>query len=99
MNKIGLIIRREYLSRVRNRTFVLTTISMPLLIVLFIAGAIYLSVKGTEELKIAVIDNNGFFKNNLKSSANINFSFPSDVDTTNYLEKGYSAVLVLPKFE
>jgi ABC-2 type transport system permease protein len=72
---------------------------MPLLIVLFIAGAIYLSVKGTEELKIAVIDYNGFFKNNLKSSANINFSFPSDVDTTNYLEKGYSAVLVLPKFE
>jgi ABC-2 type transport system permease protein len=99
MNKIGLIIRREYLSRVRNRTFVLTTISMPLLIVLFIAGAIYLSVKGTEELKIAVIDNNGFFKNNLKSSANINFSFPSDVDTSNYLEKGYSAILILPKFE
>lgn len=99
MNKIGLIIKREYLSRVRNRTFVLATISMPLLIVLFIAGAIYLSVKGTEELKIAVIDNNGFFKNNLKSSATINFSFPPDVDTSNYLDKGYSAILILPKFQ
>jgi ABC-2 type transport system permease protein len=99
MNKIGLIIKREYLTRVRNKTFVLTTILMPLLIVLLIAGSVYLSVKGKEELKIAVIDNNGFFKNNLKSSSDINFDFPAGVDTSNYLNKGYSAILLIPKFE
>ncbi len=99
MNKIGLIIKREYLTRVRNRTFILTTILMPLLIVLFIAGVTYLSVKGTEELKIAVVDNNGFFKNNLKSSNNIVFDFAPGIDTANYLAKGYSAILILPKFE
>jgi ABC-2 type transport system permease protein len=99
MNKIGLIIKREYLTRVRNKTFILTTILMPLLIVAFIAGAVYLSVKGKDELKIAVIDNNGFFKNNLKSSSDINFNFPSGIDTTNYLDKGYSAILLIPKFE
>jgi ABC-2 type transport system permease protein len=99
MNKIGLIIKREYLTRVRNKTFILTTILMPLLIVAFIAGAVYLSVKGKDELKIAVVDNNGFFKNNLKSGSDINFDFPSGVDTTNYLDKGYSAILLIPKFE
>ncbi len=99
MNKIVLIIKREYLTRVRNRTFILTTILMPLLIVLFIAGTVYLSVKGTENLKIAVVDSNGFFKNNLKSSDNINFDFPSGVDTSNYLQKGYSAILIIPKFD
>ena len=99
MNKIGLIIAREYLTRVRNRTFILTTILMPLLIVLFIAGAVYLSVKGKDELKIAVIDHNGFFQNNLKGSADIDFGFPKDVDTSNYLAKGYSAILLIPKFQ
>ena len=99
MNKIGLIIKREYLTRVRNKTFVLTTILMPLLIVALIAGSVYLSVKGKEELKIAVVDNNGFFKNNLKNAGDINFNFPEGVDTTNYLDKGYSAILLIPKFE
>ncbi len=31
MNKIWLIIQREYLTRVRNKTFVITTILVPLL--------------------------------------------------------------------
>ena len=99
MNKIGLIIRREYLTRVRNKTFIITTISMPLLIVLFIAGTIYISVKGKEDLNIAVLDDNGFFKSSLKSSDNIKFDFPANIDTSNYLVKGYSAILILPKFE
>src|ERR1700733_6593041 len=99
MNKIGLIIRREYLTRVRNRTFILTTILMPLLIVLFIVGVVYLSVKGKDQLKVAVIDNNGFFKNNLKGSNEVSFDFPNGVDTSNYLLKGYSAILLIPKFE
>jgi ABC-2 type transport system permease protein len=72
---------------------------MPLLIVLFMAATIYLSVKGKENLKIAVIDHNGYFKKNLKSTGEVNFSFPDDVDTSNYLSKGYSAILVIPKFE
>jgi ABC-2 type transport system permease protein len=99
MNKIGLIIKREYLTRVRNRTFILTTILMPLLIVLFITGVVYLSVKGKDQLKIAVIDNNGFFKNNLKGSSELSFDFPIAVDTSNYLAKGYSAILLIPKFD
>jgi ABC-2 type transport system permease protein len=99
MGKIGLIIKREYLTRVRNRTFILTTILTPLLFVVFIAGSIYLSVKGKEDLKVAVIDNNGYFKNNLKNTANVIFEFPTGVDTSNYLDKGYSAILILPKFE
>ena len=98
MNKIGLIIKREYLTRVRNKTFILTTILMPLLIVALIAGSVYLSLKGKEELKIAVVDNNGFFKNNLKNSGDINFNFSDNVDTSNYLDKGYTAILLIPKF-
>jgi len=97
MNKTGLIIQREYLSRVRNKTFVITTILMPFLFALLIFGPAYLSMRDRENLNIAVIDNTGYFKDNLEDTKEITFSFPLDVDTTNYASKGYSAVLLIPK--
>ena len=99
MNKTWLIIQREYTSRVKNKRFLLITILMPLLMVALIVGSAYLSSTGTEQRTIAVIDPNGFFKGHLKNSQQLQFSFPSDVDTSNYKQKGYSDVLILPKFE
>lgn len=99
MNKISIIIKREYFSRVKNRRFLLTTILTPLLFVVFIAGATILSLKGKDNHKIAVIDQNGFFKGNLKNANDINFEFPEGVDTLNYLSKGYTDILIIPKFE
>ncbi len=98
MNKIPLVIQREYLSRVKNKRFILTTILTPLLIVGFIAGATFLSIQGKGSHKIAVVDGNGFFKDNLKGSKDIAFEFPQGVDTTNYVAKGYSDILLIPKF-
>ena len=46
MNKTLLIIQREYLTRVKNKRFILTTILMPLLIVGFIAVSTMLAIKG-----------------------------------------------------
>lgn len=99
MNKTLLIIQREYLTRVKNKRFVLTTILMPLLIVALIAGTTFLSIKGKDERKIAVIDQNGFFKGNIKSTKALAFEFPADVDTSNYLQKGYSDIILIPKFD
>lgn len=97
MNKTSLIIQREYLSRVKDKAFILTTVLTPLLFVLFIAGATYLSIKGKEDLKIAVTDYNGYFSGNLKNSSDITYDFTPGVDTSNYLKKGYSALLLIPR--
>lgn len=99
MSKTLIIIKREYLTRVSNKTFLLTTILTPLLFVVLIAGTTYLSIKGKETLSVAVADSNGFFKNNLKSGKSVKFDFPEGVDTTNYLAKGYSAILLIPKVD
>src|SRR6476469_4197748 len=99
MNKISLIIQREYLSRVKNRTFILTTLLTPLLFAIMIGGATFFSIQGRSKHKIAVVDANGFFKGNLKSSGELNFEFPNDVDTSNFLAKGYTDILLIPKFE
>jgi ABC-2 type transport system permease protein len=56
----------------------------------FIVASAYLALhNGIRARKIAVIDPNGFFKGHLKNSQQLEFSFPNDVDTSNYKQKGY----------
>ncbi len=97
MNKIFLIIKREYLTRVRNKTFILSTILTPLLFVGLITAVTFISVKNVDKERIAVIDKSGFYKDNLQNAKAITFEFPADVDSTNYKAKGYTAVLYIPE--
>jgi len=96
MNKIWLITKREYLTRVRNKTFLLSTFLLPLMIVLFIAGSILLSLQGKTRHRIAVVDANGYFKEYLKSDSSIRFDFSAGLDTLNYQQRGCTAVLIIP---
>lgn len=97
MNKIGLVIQREYFTRIRNKTFLLSTILLPLFFIGFIFASAYLTSQSQSNDKIAVQDNNGIFKNNFKSSQSITYEFPDDVDAKNFQEKGYSAFLKIPE--
>lgn len=97
MNKIWLVIKREYLTRVRNRTFILSTILLPLFFIGFIFASAYFSIKSTEKQKVAVSDSNGIFKNNFQNSDLIIYEYPSDVNANNFKEKGYSAFLKIPE--
>jgi ABC-2 type transport system permease protein len=96
MNKIWLIIKREYFTRVRNKTFILSTILLPLFFIGFIAASAYFSIKSIDKEKIAVEDNNGIFKNSFQSDKVITYEFPKDVNVNNFKEKGYSAFLQIP---
>jgi ABC-2 type transport system permease protein len=97
MNKIWLIIKREYLTRVRNRTFILSTILLPLFFIGFIFASAYFSISSQEKQKIAVDDSNGIFKNSFQSNDLITYEFPSGVNADNFKEKGYSAFLKIPE--
>jgi ABC-2 type transport system permease protein len=99
MNKIGLIIRREYFTRIRNKTFLISTFLLPIMIILFIAGTVYLGIKGKTNHRVAVMDQNGYFKDYLKSDSSIFFDFSPSIDTLNYAEKNCSAVLIIPILE
>jgi len=97
MNKIWLVIKREYLTRVRNRTFILSTILLPLFFIGFIFASAYFSATSTEKQKIAVSDSNGIFKNSFQNNNLITYEYPSDVTANNFKEKGYSALLKIPE--
>lgn len=95
MNKILIIIKREYLTRVRNKTFLLSTFLLPLVMILFIGGSTYLGVKSIQQYKIAVKDESGLYKSKLDSSAAAAFVFSEDVSLSNYSSKDYDGMLMI----
>jgi ABC-2 type transport system permease protein len=99
MNKLGLIIKREYTTRIRNKTFLISTFLLPFMIVLLIAGTVYLGIKGKTSHRIAVEDQNGFFKDYLRSDSTIAFDFTPGIDTLNYTQKNCTAVLIVPTLQ
>ena len=64
MNKILLIIQREYLTRVRKKSFWIASIVVPFLIAGVYAILIYLVVNSNETKTIQIIDESGLFKDN-----------------------------------
>lgn len=105
MQKIWLIIQREYLTRVRKRTFIISTILFPLLYLGLIFGTTYLSVKSRSRLDIAVIDSSGYFNKGQFERANLADSFfvltlvNYNVDSLkhNYKTLGYDGFVVIPQ--
>ena len=97
MNKIWLILRREYMTRVKNKTFLLSTFLLPIVMLLFIFGSAFFAISSKDKLKkIAVVNDPGYFKQNLSSdSTRLNFTFTSSIDSNNFKNKGYDAVLNL----
>lgn len=102
MNKIGIIIKREYLSRVRNKTFIISTILTPVLIFGIIGLSTYFAASSSSSSTIAIQDESGFFKGQLKSSESLKFVYPEGIPDTLLKQKydslGYSGVLVIPAF-
>ncbi len=96
MNKTWIIIKREYSSRVRKKTFIISTLLTPLLFALVIGVVIFITVKGIRNEKIAVIDPTGILKSKLTASKAVTYEFRSDVDTGNFASKGFSAMLLAP---
>jgi ABC-2 type transport system permease protein len=97
MNKVFIIIKREYLTRVKNKTFLLSTFLFPIMMMLFIFGSVFFAVTGRQKQKIAVANDPGYFRQNIKiDSSQTFFDFTPGTDSLNYEAKGYDGVLYLP---
>ncbi|GAB3005426.1 ABC transporter permease [Niabella terrae] len=70
MNKIFLIIQREFNTRVRKKTFIISTLLFPLLYIALIFGTTYLGEKTNTRLKIALVDSSGKFTQARVDAAN-----------------------------
>lgn len=70
MHKIWLIIKREYFTRVRKRTFIIGTLLFPILYLALIFGTGYIAAKSRHNLKVAVVDSSGLFTESLLAVQN-----------------------------
>ena len=101
MNKIGLVFQREYLTRVRKRSFLLVTILIPLIIIGFYVAIIAVAISGNStQQKIAVVDQEGLFDGKDKQEKEFTFHlFPvgqAESLTTTYDKQGYDGYLLIP---
>lgn len=73
-NNIGIIIGREFNERVRKKSFIITTLLMPvLMIALMVAPALIMEYSQGDEKQIAVIDESGLVAQQLESDETIRF--------------------------
>ena len=74
MSNISIVIGREFNERVRKKSFIITTLLMPvLLIALMAAPALILQFSRGETKRIAVIDESGLVLPRLESDADVEF--------------------------
>ena len=104
MNKILLILKREYLTRVRKKTFIISTILFPLLYLGVIFGLGYIGEKTKSNLHVAVIDSSGYFdrgmferSNQADSSTRLTLvNMSRETIAQEYKKAGYDGFMVIP---
>ena len=102
MNKILIISKREFLTRVQKKTFLLTTIGLPILIFAIYALIIFFAVGDEKGFTIAVADEAKIFQNNLKDNDKefvfdyVKYETPESL-TKALDSKKYNAFIYVPK--
>tara|TARA_R110002096_G_scaffold426165_3_gene635561 strand:+ start:30787 stop:32151 length:1365 start_codon:yes stop_codon:yes gene_type:complete len=101
MNKTSLIIQREYLTRVKKKSFIIMSIVGPILIAALMVVPAWLAIQDEDSQLVEVIDETGLFVNQLKNSDEITFAYEFrslKAAQDDLKEKGkYTAVLHIPK--
>lgn len=101
MSKLLLIIKREFIAKVRNKSFIVMTFLSPLLFV-GIGGFVgYLSQMKAEQKTIAIHDETGKFANDFKSDEEYKYLNLSTVDVKtlkdSIVKESYEGLLLIPK--
>ena len=79
--KLGIIIQREYLNKVKKKSFLLTTFGVPILFAGMYAVMIFIMLKAEGDSKrIAVIDNSGIVMEKLEDTKLITFTRLDETD-------------------
>ena len=102
MNKLWLIIKREYLVRVRKKTFILATLLTPLGILVFYGLMFFIPQWTSTTQRIIVKDDSGIFTRPIADSKRAKFKFSTesleDLRKT-YKDEKFDGVLYIPPFK
>ncbi|MDM1507843.1 ABC transporter permease [Myroides odoratimimus] len=101
MNILPLIIKREFIAKVRNKSFIVMTFVSPIFFVLLTVFIAYLSSMKGEVKKIAIHDESGLFVTQFESNEAFEYQDLSAVDLDilkeGVKEEKYEGVVYVPK--
>ena len=81
MKHLGLIITREYLNKIRNKSFVVMTFLSPLLMAFLISAVAYLSDVNNDAIRdIKVLDHSGWFVEQFDNRNQLRFEILPEMD-------------------
>jgi len=102
MNKLALIIKREYLSRVRKKSFIIMTLLTPLFMIGIFVIPTMLALNDEGKSSMAIIDENDFQDFRLISSNSIDYVYLNELsleqNKTTLIET-YDFLLHIPKVD
>lgn len=81
MKKIYLIVAREFTERARKKSFIVTTLLMPIFMIgMMVAPSLMMLYGGSEQKQVVVIDRSGIVGHRLESSQEVVFSTQNNLD-------------------
>ncbi len=104
MNNIFLITKREFLTQVKKKSFIILTLLAPIMLIAF-GAVIGLMFKANESHSvIEVVDKSGLFKSKLKSDDQLNYVFVSAADEKSKINnlkgnESLDGILILPELK
>ncbi len=103
MNKTLLILKREYLTRVRKKSFIIMTFLGPLLMAGIMIVPVWLaSLSDVTERRIAVLDETGWFAGKFESGDNLAFDYvygDFEEEKQKVMLEQFDALLYIPRPE
>jgi ABC-2 type transport system permease protein len=88
MNKIGIIIAREFTERARKKSFIVTTLLMPLFMIgMMVAPSLVMLYGGSEQKEVVVLDPSGIVGSRLQSSQEVVFTLEKDISKEEACQK------------
>ena len=103
MSILSLIIKREFIAKVRNKSFIVMTFLSPLLMVALATFVAYLASMKSETKTIAIHDETGLFTNEFKSSEAYNYINFSSIDfkilKDSIIKESYDGLIYIPRLK
>jgi len=100
MKTIFLILKREYLVRVKKKSFLIMTFLTPLLMTGLWLVPVYMATKNVDVKRVEVVDESNLFGKTFKNTKELNYQFvktPIEQAKKNFAKSGYDVLVYIPK--
>ena len=100
MKNIFLVLKREYLVRVRKKSFIVMTLLTPLLMAALFTLPAYFASTSLNEKKVEIVDESGLFTGKIKDGKELKYSFVGlsiEKAKANFDKSGFDVLVHIPK--